>query len=392
VYKRQVFINFLSNALKFTHQGEVVIRANSVSSAEGNVTLKFEISDTGVGISDTQKERLFEAFSQADTSIARRYGGTGLGLAICHKLAQLMGGRTWVDSELGVGSTFYFTIEAELWPTETYLAPLLDPETTNDRKILVVDSNEKHAQALHRLLLSWNLNISTETSLDTNLSPYDLIIVNRSSTIEKGELLRCASRPGTSLILLSNLAESKDGTLNSRLNISSLIKPYSQTRLAAAIANSSKMEEATPVYSSKTKLKRSNPGKMKFRALAVDDNETNLFCAQELLKRIGIATDLAASGKEAIAMCSENEYDMIFMDLSMPDMNGFETTENIFQLYPDGNTPPIIALTANAMPEDRTACQNVGMAGFITKPVKLEELHKAIESLIPAYESSRLGD
>ena len=383
---RQVIANILSNALKFTHEGEVSMQVAPVSRSDKNVSLKFEVSDTGVGISEDQKNKLFEAFSQADTSIARKYGGTGLGLAICHKLTQLMGGRTWVNSELGVGSTFHFTITAELWPAETYLAPLLNPDYISDQEVLIVDSNLRHASALQKLLQAWGLRTSIQSRFENDPQTPRLIIANRPDDVERDNLIDCASKTDTSIIILAHPAETKDEKLEKHPNITTVIKPYSQTRLAAALEHFLKKGEElladSPVEEPTEPLEQL----FKYKALAVDDNPINLFCAQELLKRMGIHADLAHSGREALSLCSDNKYDMIFMDLSMPDMDGLQTTENLLKLYSGKIVPPIIALTANAMPEDRVACKNAGMAGFVAKPVKLDTLRSSIETAVPAFE------
>ncbi len=393
---RQILVNLLGNAIKFTAQGEVVLTLHAEPVAEPaefgapeRVRLNFSVRDTGIGIAPEAIGRLFQSFSQADASTTRRYGGSGLGLVISKRLAELMGGDLTVESEVGRGSTFRFSVVVETVPVKprpyhaaTYL-PLAG------KRLLIVDDNETNRRILLRMAQSWNVLAQAVESGQAALallesgSRFDFAILDMQMPDMDGRMLGQAIREkyhalAMPLILLSSQGE--------RLQIgdkslfgASLIKPAKPAQLIDALAKLStvKPERATPALASAT------PGAptQSERVLLAEDNSVNQKVALTMIAKLGYRADPAANGLEAVSAVKRQPYDIIFMDVQMPEMDGLEAARQIRALAAaEGKRGPwIIALTANAMQGDRDLCLAAGMDDYVAKPVKQADITAALE-------------
>jgi two-component system, sensor histidine kinase and response regulator len=395
---RQIIINLVNNALKFTEQGEVFINVRNMTPAsESSSTLQFSVKDTGIGIPPDKLDRLFKPFSQVDASTTRKYGGTGLGLAICRKLTEAMGGKIWVESVEGEGSSFYFTLKTS--PCDT----IPEQNKTNiaalkGMNVLIIDDNSTNCRILSIQTKHWGMNPTVVSSakkalamLNDDSKSFDLLLSDRNMPDMDGIELICEIRKKWSLedlpvILLSSVQDIKKEELE--LFNASLVKPVRQAKL---------FEELLLVFSegkseqTKTKEKAKTFDKgLANRILVAEDNPINQKLIGKILEKMGHQMDLATNGVEVLEKLgiTENKdielskYDLIFMDCQMPEMDGYEATDEI-RKWERENTPekrcPIIAMTANAMAGDKTACLNSGMDDYISKPVNIMTINKMIE-------------
>jgi signal transduction histidine kinase/DNA-binding response OmpR family regulator len=399
---RQVLVNLLSNAVKFTEQGEVVVSLQNIGVAAGGASsntyiLHFSIRDTGIGIPADRMNRLFQAFSQVDSSTTRKYGGTGLGLAISKRLAEMMGGKMWVESEgvPGKGSTFHFTMEAsaaDTIPMRSHL--VVEPPELRGRKVLIVDDNATNRRILSLQTQRWGMQTRVTDSPKEALEwirereRFDLAIFDlqmpEMDGIELAEAIRslpgmAAGAPGSGLplILLSSLgSHGKD--VPPDLFAACLLKPIRSSALFDALmsvfagqpAPSASVAPARP----DAEMAKRNP----LHILVADDYEVNQKLALRLLSQMGYRADVAANGLEAIQALERQPYDVILMDVQMPEMDGLEATRKICERWPKGKRPRIIAMTANAMQGDREMCLEAGMDDYVSKPIRREELFQAI--------------
>jgi signal transduction histidine kinase/DNA-binding response OmpR family regulator/HPt (histidine-containing phosphotransfer) domain-containing protein len=394
---RQLLVNLVGNAVKFTPQGEVVVTVSQLrpGSLESPAELLFRVRDTGIGIPEDRIAILFTPFSQADASTTRRYGGTGLGLAISRRLAELMGGAVSVESKVGEGSVFSFTIQARLAP-DRRVTPRLAGEALAHRRVLVVDDNSTNRRVLCAQLQAWGMNPEAVASADEALQAlherehYALAILDLHMPDVDGmtlaEQIRSEGRfTALPLILLSSsLVQSKDDP--NRLFHSRLMKPVRQSKLFDSIVR------VLDAASTGREMDRTLPGNVPLplitplRILVADDNEINRKLARLVLRRLGYDCDFAENGREALeavttAATSENPFDIVFMDVQMPEMDGLEATRRIRKLeaeQPSGPWPQIFAMTADAMPEDREVCLNAGMHDYLTKPLDFEAVRAAL--------------
>ncbi len=386
---RQVLINLVGNAVKFTKQGEVSIRI-SRSDINDHFALRFDISDTGIGITDEAMQYLFESFSQADRSTTREYGGTGLGLAICRQLVELMGGEIGVSSRFGQGTTFWFTIQCklgELTPTM-----LVDNSIQGLRVLVVEDSNVVRAfieQNLNRHGMHSQAVPGFEVMAELNRAkqghtPFDLVIMDIAATDEQGAELAHRIRsdmpfsPPRILFLdrqnlpsNANLA-AKEAILKKPLRLDRLLESVRQVmsgknkHVATAI-----IHPLRPPVQNRTKI---------YRVLVAEDNRTNQMVAGGMLTMNGCHCEFAANGREAIEVARHRRFDIIFMDCNMPEMDGYEATAHIRNFEePLGLRTPIIALTANTQRGDAEKCLSAGMDDYLAKPITLVELRHKLE-------------
>lgn len=402
---RQVLMNIIGNAIKFTPHGEVAVRVSNQGKNKNGVILKFEISDTGIGISPETLKTLFSPFTQADASTTRHYGGTGLGLSISKRLVALMGGEIGVTSEAGVGSTFWFTLPLPIDESAPIPAPPTNPDTQLERcRILVVDDNTTNRQLLLRLLSRWGCLVheaddgKTALTALTNAAeqgtPYEIALLDMQMPGMDGETLgrlikRDPKIDQTHLIMLTSATTRGDAErlrkvgfeayLGKPIKEQHLIETLAVLRQAKPLLSSS--EEQRPLVTRHT-IEESHHAKNQRRVLLVEDNLTNQKVACALLKRLSIQPDLANNGIEAIQALSKHRYDLILMDCQMPEMDGYETTENIRSgsVHP---SVPIVAMTANAMQGDREKCLNAGMNDYMTKPIDLQALQTILERWLP---------
>jgi signal transduction histidine kinase/DNA-binding response OmpR family regulator len=395
---RQILLNLLSNAVKFTHEGEVVLTVDATPSGAGRSMLHFAVRDTGIGLSAEGKARLFQSFSQADSSTTRKYGGTGLGLAISQRLTELMHGRMWADSDgPGKGSTFAFAIELPVvaLPASAkrdYLG--LQPEIAGKR-MLIVDDNATNRRILQLQSARWGMDARDTGSPNEAVAwlargdRFDLAIVDMHMPeldgLELARELRAldASMP---IVLFSSLGRREAGDREG-LFAAYLSKPLHQSHLfdmlASLFAKTHVVDRAEKKGTST--IDRDLATRHPLRILLAEDNAVNQKLALRVLEQMGYRADLASNGLEAIESVERQTYDVILMDVQMPEMDGLEATRRIVARWPD-DRPRIIAMTANAMQGDREECLAAGMDDYITKPIRVDVL---VEALLGA--SQRLG-
>lgn len=416
---RQILVNLIGNAIKFTERGEVVATVSlepneetAASSSSACRTLRFEVSDTGVGIAPEQQAKLFQPFTQADGSMTRKYGGTGLGLAICKQLVELMGGRIGVNSTVGKGSVFWFTVRCPLQPEETQ--PIMTiPVALRGRRILIVDDHATNRRVLeHSLRGQGVMSESAENGYDAleclrnaagRDTPFDLAILDMQMPGMDG--LELASRiksdpmiSATRLVLLTSVGQRGDAKAAQSAGIAAyLTKPIRQSLLyeclSLVLGSVSDVvvptpQTATPIITRHSLLEsqtRSRP-----LVLVVEDNPVNQKVAATMLEKLGYRVNVAANGREAVEALAHIPYALVFMDCQMPEMDGFEATRMIRNReerlrQAGGGTPrlPIIAMTANVMEEDRDRCQAIGMDDFLSKPITSKALAAVLKRWLP---------
>jgi signal transduction histidine kinase/CheY-like chemotaxis protein/ligand-binding sensor domain-containing protein len=379
---RQILINLLNNALKFTHKGEVFVKVSLASENKENIELLFEVIDTGIGIPEEKLPNLFLAFSQVDSSTTRKYGGTGLGLAISQRLIKLMGGDIRVSSTLGKGSTFSFTIKSKLSRKSQRRYARFDTSENEEKKVLVVDDNLTNLTILKSQLKMWKLTPILASSGKEALEIIDkgvefqLIITDmkmpKMNGVELAEAVR-TKIPQVPIILLSSVGD-ETRTNHSHLFNSILTKPVKQQQLFNLIqtelkhqSQPGKQEDKKPSLFSEAFAKT-----YPLTILLVEDNLINQKLAMKVLTKLGYQPELANNGREAVDMFTEKPYHLVLMDVQMPVMDGLEATRYIRKNLE--YQPTIIAMTASALSEDRDACIKAGMNDYITKPVNLETL------------------
>jgi len=388
---RQVLVNLVGNAVKFTQVGEVLVtaRCRRLPSNPGRVELIFAVRDTGIGIAPEAMSRLFQSFSQVDASTTRKYGGTGLGLAISKRLAELMGGRMWVESTVGKGSTFSFTILIEVLPTLPRRSGLASPGPLMGKRLLVVDDNATSRRILTTIASGWGMTVRAASSPAEALgwirhgeifhvAVLDMQMPDMDGGMLAEELRRGRSAAELPLILLSSVGHA--GLADARaLFAATLSKPVKPSQLFDAMAHLFPAAAADNAYQAPA------PGAVPTvsqgeRVLLAEDNSVNQKVALLMLARQGFRADLAADGHEVLAALKRQPYDIILMDVHMPEMDGLEASREIRRLRPDTPTAPwIIALTANAMPGDRELCMAAGMNDYISKPITTGELAAALD-------------
>jgi len=398
---RQILVNLVGNAVKFTKAGEVVVRVESEGALEADkVKLHFSVRDTGVGIPNEKIEHIFEAFAQADATTTREYGGTGLGLAISSRLVELMGGDIWVESEEGVGSCFHFVIPAQAAPEAAL--PIFDrsPASLNGMPVLIVDDNDTNRRVLLRLLERWKLRPTAAASAEAGLEklraaaaaedPIQMAIVDFHMPHADGfmfaeALLEDDSIPNVELILLSS-GSYPGGMLRAKeLGFrSQLLKPVNPSDLLEEIQvamGAPAQAGATHGNGAEDGPDEGNASKTK-RVLLVEDNPVNSAVAQHMLQKRGHEVTVAESVEEALEMLVSPVYDLILMDVQMPGIDGFEVTARI-RTGKTGASPeiPIIAMTAHSMQGDRERCIDAGMNEYISKPIAIKELHRAVDAV-----------
>ncbi len=393
---RQVLVNLVNNAVKFTPGGCIDVTVRAVPDAvvpTGRQMLEFTVQDTGIGIAEDQFGRLFQPFSQLDASHARKYGGAGLGLAICHRLCALMGGSFRVESTPGKGSRFIFTIltEAARPPAGSGLPPT--PEALRNRAILCVDDNPVTVRRLELLFQHWAVTFVAATSpeqaltlLDGNFQPAVVLIDVALLTGEAGSSLgaRFATQPIPVLMLQPAGFPSAQtpfpfgrlATVGKPLRTLALVRSL-QTLLQSPIDPATAEAEASPA--------RSLGEEIPLSVLLVEDNPVNQKVALRFLEQLGYRADAVGNGLEALASVSARDYQLILMDLQMPEMDGFEASRQIRRMLPAERQPRIIALTANALQGDRQLCFDAGMDDYITKPLKSHDLAGAIRRQFGAH-------
>jgi PAS domain S-box-containing protein len=399
---RQVVVNLVGNAIKFTDRGEVVLRVEPESQLDGEVRLHFSVTDTGIGIPPEKQKLIFEAFSQADSSTTRRFGGTGLGLAISQQLVELMGGRIWVESHVGQGSTFHFTAAFDMQSPASLQPESLGLELT-DLPVLIVDDNETNRRILEEVLTNWHMHpVATDGSvaalaaLEESVAenrPFKVILLDAHMPTMDGFGLakRIQHDPGChgiKLIMLTSAGQPEDVSSCETLGISAyLTKPVKQSELFDLIVSVLGPQEQRPsVGSGPPRGLRSIRHRLK--VLLAEDNAVNQLLASRILEGLGHHAMVVGNGREALSAARTGSFDLIVMDVQMPEMDGFEATAAIReQEQSTGKHIPIIAMTAHAMKGDRERCLAAGMDGYVSKPIRIGDVEEAIERVVASKKS-----
>ncbi|HET7719542.1 MAG TPA: response regulator [Acidimicrobiales bacterium] len=388
---RQILLNLASNAVKFTLEGEVVMRARVVDDAGDDVTVRFEVTDTGIGISEADGRRLFEPFSQADASTTRRFGGTGLGLAISRRLAAAMGGELGFDSAVGRGSTFWFTLPLQRQAG----APAPAPAASGS--VLIVDDTET-SRAVLREQLGAGADVVADgvaglrmlRSAAARGQSYGFAVIDAGMPGMDGvELVRrIASDPAlaaTRLVLLVTAASSP-GRFTCPSGVTCLTKPVRVSQLAEAL------QAAGPPTVRASSLPATPPPEIRGHVLVVEDNASNQLVAVGILRLLGYRADVASDGTEALDALDRVQYDAILMDCQMPEMDGFTATREIRRREgPDRHTP-VIAMTAGASDSDRDQCLSAGMDDFLSKPVKPRDIDAMLARWVVGGDAAGAGE
>ncbi|MVN21383.1 hybrid sensor histidine kinase/response regulator [Mucilaginibacter arboris] len=385
---QQILTNLINNAIKFTSKGEVFLGIKLLNlDPDGNVKLQFDIKDTGIGIPEDKLERLFKAFSQIDSSTTRKYGGTGLGLVISEKLVKLMHGNIQVESQVGKGSTFSFTIKAAVGNKVLEAYKQYDMSGQEGKKVLVIDDNQTNRLILQLQLENWKLRPVLARSgeealalLSKNNLP-DLIITDAQMPEMDGFQLSETIKqtyPDIPIILLSSMGDENNKN-KKQLFTSVLTKPIKQHVLSRYILDGLLHKGSFPVEKTiiQEKLKSNFSDKYPMQILVAEDNLINQHVINQMLKKLGYQAGVVNNGKEAVETLSKKFFDLVLMDMQMPEMDGLEATRIIRATME--KQPIIIALTANTMQGDREECLNAGMNDYIGKPVKTDELVEKLE-------------
>jgi len=391
---RQVLLNLLGNSFKFTESGEVSLTVtNETTSNSGPCTLHFAVRDTGIGLSAESISRLFQPFIQADSSITRRYGGTGLGLAISKRLTELMGGKIWVESEgiPGKGSTFHFTIQAEAaeMPERSFVQD--GHVDLHNKHVLIVDDNETNRRIMTLQTQSWGMKplvlktpfealetIQRGDAFDVALVDFQMPEMDGLSLIQ--EIRKFRDEKALPVVLVSSLNREM-ATAPHETSFVYLAKPIRASQLYNALigvlaSNDTPAQVEQTV--DETEFDRNLGERLPLRILLAEDHATNRKLALLTLERLGYLADIAANGLEVLAALERQPYDLVLMDMQMPEMDGLEATRRIRQRWPGESGPRIVAMTANAAKEDYEACIEAGMDDYLSKPIRIKELTSAL--------------
>jgi two-component system sensor histidine kinase/response regulator len=395
------------NAIKFTSDGEVSLRVRVDSQSADDRMLHFTVADTGIGIPPEKLKMIFEPFSQADTSTTRRYGGTGLGLSICTRLVEMMGGKIWIESEVGQGTHFHFTIcvkVADLKLSEVGAIP--PPEILHNVRVLIVDDNRTNRRILEGMLKLWHMRPATAGSGEEALTElvvaqnageaYQLIVTDMHMPKMDGFSLveHIRQRPGLSaatIMMLTSAGHQGDAVRCQELGVAAyLLKPIRQSEMREAIAKAlgaAEKNDTVPLITRSSLQDAHDPATF-LRVLLAEDNLVNQRLVTRLLEKRRHSVVLAGNGREALMALERDKFDLIFMDLQMPEMDGFEAIAAIRKKEKGTHIhQEVIALTAHAMTGDRERCLAAGMDGYLSKPIRPQEL----DNLLQKYVDRRIG-
>ena len=403
---RQIVVNLVGNAIKFTEQGEVVLRVQAETNPNGDIQLHFSVADTGIGIPPDKQAVIFEAFSQADSSTTRRYGGTGLGLAISAQLVELMGGSIWVESQPGRGSTFHFTARFDVQQPGMENLPSRW-RTLTDLPVLIVDDNATNRRILEEVFTNWRMRpiavdggvaalATLEKSMRTD-QPFAVVLLDGHMPDMDGfavaeRISEDRRYAGTKLVMLTSAGQPEDVVRCRKLGISAyLTKPIKQSELFDVIVSAIGQPVEERVSAPKRR-KRSRPALRKLQVLVAEDNQVNQLVATRIFEKLGHRVTVVNNGREALAAVHAGRFDLIAMDVQMPEMDGLDATRAIRAVEKAAGTHvPIIAMTAHAMKGDRERCLAAGMDGYTSKPIRIRDLEQAIAQLISPVNSASVS-
>jgi CheY-like chemotaxis protein len=408
---RRIVVNLVGNAIKFTEQGEVVLHVQLESQSANEVLLHFSVTDTGIGIPLEQQQRIFEAFAQADASTTRKYGGTGLGLAISAQLCELMGGLMWVESEVGVGSTFHFTARFVVPPrASTDGKEFVAPVKLRDLPVLVVDDNRTNREILEEMILNWRmkpvaaengkaaLEMLKQAAMEAR--PFRVVLLDGHMPGMDGfevaaRMKHEPSMKGAAVILLTSAGLGEDVSRAKTVGAAAaLTKPVKQSELWDAIVNALHLP-APNRSAANAATRRKRGARQKLRILVAEDNPVNQDLALHMLERRGHSVILAENGRQALDAVERHKFDLVLMDVQMPEMGGLEATQAIREREKStGGHVPIIAMTAHAMQGDRQKCLDAGMDGYLSKPLDPRTFLRTVEESVaePSAATSSAND
>jgi CheY-like chemotaxis protein/HPt (histidine-containing phosphotransfer) domain-containing protein len=415
---RQILVNLISNAVKFTNAGEVVIEVKPLGHQPRSLQpgqprdtdfirhpdewlLQFSLRDTGIGIARDKQHRLFKSFQQVDASTTRHYGGTGLGLAISKRLAELLGGKIWVESDAGQGATFYFTILARAARTNSPPLWQHPQPALAAKRLLVVEDNPTNQRLIRCRAESWGMSVAAATrsrdALDlVNTTVFDAIILDMQLPDLDGLTLAQQIRllpqgRNIPLLLLSNLRLRNDDSRPLQAGISVYVhKPLRPAPLLESLCRAMSVQLQTEKKPPAAPVLDGNlAGRLPLRVLLADDNPINQRVGASVLAKLGYRADLANNGLEVLQALERTAYDLLFLDVQMPEMDGLETARRICQRWPPDKRPCIIAITGNALLGDREKCLGAGMDDYISKPIRVAELQAALEHWGPSRSLQR---
>ena len=390
---RQILTNLVSNAIKFTSEGEVIVKVSLNAETESTATIEFRVIDTGIGISPTAQKKLFQPFTQVDASTTRKYGGTGLGLAICKQIIDLMGGEIGIDSEEGKGSQFWFRIPFVKQPPDT-IAQLKPRQEVNlkDVRVLVVDDNATNCKILIYQLTTWQMRVDAVQKSDNAIAilrkaeedgdRYRLAILDMQMPDLDGEMLGAQIKADPilkdlKLIMLTSLNQQGGISRVREMGFEFyLVKPVKQSRLLEVLVEVVSIDPKRKVFPS-APLKQTADAHQKtskLKILIAEDNPINQKVVLHQLRSFGYDADVVGNGKEALNLLERIDYDIILMDCQMPEMDGYDATRAIRQLDSEKSKIAIMAMTANALKEDRDRCIACGMDDYLSKPIRKEDL------------------
>jgi two-component system sensor histidine kinase/response regulator len=395
---RQILTNLVGNAIKFTDKGQVLVEIESYPKGDARAELHFKVSDTGVGIPDDKREVIFQAFAQADNSVTRKYGGTGLGLAITSRLVEMMGGKVWVESEIGKGSTFHFTAQFGVVETKVVELSAL-PQELKDVKVLVVDDNETNRRILHGMALQWRMRPTDAASGPEALAalkaaqvrgePFRVILTDgRMPGMDGFEFVTAVQRDstiaGSDILMLTSAGLPGEGARCRDLGIAAyLLKPVLKDDLLAALLAALGKHAEAPGPASLVTRHSLREAPRRLQVLVAEDNPVNEAVIVRVLEKMGHAPTVAHNGREAVSLAANGKFDLVFMDVQMPEMDGLAATAAIRESEQRSGTHlPIFAMTAHAMKGDREQCLAAGMDGYLTKPLRFSDIQQTLTGVV----------
>jgi len=405
---RQVVVNLLGNALKFTERGEVVVLVEAQSQTDKSVCLHFSVTDSGIGISPEKQKIVFDAFTQADSSTTRQYGGTGLGLAISQQIVEMMGGRMWVESPVaskgtdkgGPGSAFHFTAQFSLQKRSSVSRMPGDLDTMRGMRVLVVDDNATNRRILRETLASWHMEAVETADGDSAIDmmsraaagrePFKLVLLDVNMPDMDGfavakKIKQDPVLGNTAVMMLTSAGQRGDAGKCRELGVQAyLTKPVRQSELLDAIMRIMGMSDVPAQDKALVTRHSLRENRVRLRILLVEDNEVNRKLALKLLQKRGHSIGIAENGLQALEVLQKEHFDLILMDMQMPEMSGFEAAAAIRENEQStGEHIPIVAMTAHAMKGDREECLAAGMDDYISKPIEARKLFETIERYLP---------
>lgn len=389
---RQVLINLFGNSLKFTEKGEVFLSAEVSKKDKSFCTIRFSVRDTGIGIPKEKQKQLFNPFYQVDTSSTRKYGGTGLGLSISYRLIKMMGGRIWLESDVNKGTTFSFEIQAESVEQKNQVIPNINYPGLENRKILIIDDNATNLRILSHQLQILGLMTFSSSSKEEALSLLDLGILPElaildynlagNNGVQIAQELRRRNFLFPLILLSSSILDIKEREIADQLFLRQLSKPVKKKELEQIVTEilitGTEKGKANRSSSYLEKQKDLLQSTYPFEVLIAEDNEINLSLAKRILQKLGYSPIVATNGKQVLNRLREAKFDVVLMDVHMPEMDGIQATQVIRNTWPQNEQPYIIAMTAAAMQGDREICLRAGMNDYVSKPIVFEELIHAL--------------